>query len=74
LALFGSVARGTARPNSDVDILVVVDDRRKFSLLDFASLRLRLCDLLGRDVELVERDHLKPFLRDDILAEAVEAF
>lgn len=74
LALFGSVVRGEARPDSDVDIMVVIDDGRKFSLIDLAGLRLHLCDLLGRDVEIVERDHLKPFLRDGILAEAVEVF
>ncbi len=74
LALFGSVARGEARPDSDVDVMVVIDDGRKFSLIDLAGLRLYLCDLLGRDVEIVERDYLKPFLRDGILAEAVEVF
>ena len=74
LALFGSVARGEARPDSDVDVMVVIDDSRKFSLIDLAGLRLHLCDVLGRDVEITEREHLKPFLRDAILSEAVEVF
>ena len=74
LALFGSVARREAGPGSDVDIMVVIDESRKFSLVDLAGLRLDLCDALGRDVDIVERDYLKPFLRDAILAEAVEVF
>lgn len=74
LALFGSVARNAARSDSDVDVMVVIDDSRKFSLIDLAGLRLRLCEIVGREVELVERDHLKPFLRESILAEAVEVF
>jgi len=74
LALFGSLVRGEARPDSDVDVMVDIDDNRKFSLIDLAGVRLYLCDLLGRDVDIVERDYLKPFLRDGILAEAVEVF
>ena len=70
LALFGSNLRGDDHPGSDVDLLVDFDAGRQLSLIDIAELRLRLCDLLGRDVDLVMRDHLKPFLRDAILAEA----
>jgi uncharacterized protein len=68
LALFGSTLREEAGPASDVDLLVDLD--RDLSLIDYAELRLRLCDLLGRDVDLVQRSHLKPFLRDAILSEA----
>jgi hypothetical protein len=74
LALFGSIARGEARPDSDIDVMVDIDDTRKFSLIDMAGLRLHLCDLLGREVEIVERGHLKPYLRANILAEAVTVF
>ena len=70
LALFGSSLRGEARPDSDVDLLVDFDRSRNLSLVDYAEIRLRLCDLLGRDVDLVQRSHLKPFLRDAILSEA----
>jgi len=70
LALFGSTLRGDAGPHSDVDLLVDFDRSRELSLVDYAELRLRLCDLLGRDVDLVQRSHLKPFLRDAILSEA----
>lgn len=70
LALFGSISRGDARPDSDVDLLVDFDRGRDLSLVDYAEIRLRLCELLGRDVDLVQRGRLKPFLRDAILSEA----
>lgn len=74
LALFGSTVRNDARPDSDVDILVDYAEDRGLSLLDIAGLRLYLSDLLGREVELADRKRLKPFLKDRILAEAVEVF
>ena len=70
LALFGSNLRGDNRANSDIDLLVDLDADRHLSLIDFAALRLRLCDLLGGEVDLVQRDQLKPFLRDAIIDEA----
>ncbi len=72
LSLFGSTVRKEARSDSDIDLLVDIDEGRKFSLIDLAELRLYLCDILGADVEIAERANLKPFLKDDILAEAVD--
>jgi uncharacterized protein with HEPN domain/predicted nucleotidyltransferase len=74
LALFGSVVRNEARPDSDVDVLVEYDSGKVQSLLDIAGIRLLLCDLLGREVELADGRRLKPFLKDNILFEAVEVF
>lgn len=74
LAVFGSTARNEARPDSDVDLLVDIDWRRKFSLFDWAGLELFLHDLLGREVEVTLRRSLKSFVRDTILAESVEVF
>ena len=72
LALFGSTARNEARASSDIDLLVDIDEGRKLSLIDLAGLRLYLCDILGREVEITERANLKPSVKDDILAEAVD--
>ncbi|MGE0119579.1 MAG: HepT-like ribonuclease domain-containing protein [Dongiaceae bacterium] len=74
LAVFGSTARDEARADSDLDLLVDIDWRRKFSLFDWAGLELRLRDLLGREVEVTLRRNLKPFVKGGILAEAVEVF
>jgi len=68
-ALFGSCVRGDARPDSDVDLLVELDDR--LSLLDVIRLKHDLEDVLGRTVDLVEYEMLKPRLREQVLREQV---
>ncbi len=67
--VFGSVARGEAGPDSDVDFLVEMEERR--SLLDFAALWQDLEELLGRKVHVVEPASLHWFIRDRVLKEAV---
>ncbi|HEU4558284.1 MAG TPA: nucleotidyltransferase domain-containing protein [Longimicrobium sp.] len=69
MSVFGSVARGEAHPDSDVDVLVDVDD--EVSLFGLARLKLHLQDLLGMRVDLVTPDALRPNMRDAILAEAI---
>jgi len=71
LDIFGSVARGEAGPTSDVDLLVDFD--RPVGLFHFFRVQRRLEQLLGRGVDLVMRDAVKPQLRDRILGEAVRA-
>jgi predicted nucleotidyltransferase len=71
LDLFGSVARGEASPDSDVDLLVEFD--RPIGLFHFFRVQRRLEEILGTRVDLVMRDAVKPQLRDGILAEAVRA-
>jgi predicted nucleotidyltransferase len=67
--LFGSFVRGEASGDSDIDILVEVDDEA--SLLDFVGIKLDLEDALGIKVDLVEYSAIDPRLRDRILAEEV---
>ena len=71
LWLFGSAAREEMRAGSDVDILV--DFSTPVTLFEFARLRRHLESLLGRPVDLVTRDALKPQFREQILREAVRA-
>ena len=65
--VYGSVARGEARPDSDIDLLVDMDAGR--SLLDLAGLHLELEELLDSKVEI--GTDVKPRLRDRVHAEAI---
>lgn len=67
--VFGSVAYGTDGPDSDVDLLVDMEEGR--DLLDLIALEQQLAELLGRRVEVVTDDGLSPYLRDRIVAETV---
>ena len=69
IALFGSCARGEMGKDSDVDILV--DIKADISLLEFIGLKQKIEEALGRKVDLVEYDTLKPLLRERILREQV---
>jgi predicted nucleotidyltransferase len=70
LSLFGSAARGEARPNSDLDLLVEFLPEAEPGLLDHAGLMLDLAALLGRKVDLVSKNALKPLIRDSILQDS----
>ena len=67
--IFGSVVRGDDSNRSDIDILVVMLPGQ--SLLDLVGLDLDLKDLLGCEVDVVDEKALSPYIRDQILAEAV---
>jgi len=69
LSLFGSVARGEAGPESDLDVLVEFE--AAIGLSDFLAIEGRLSSLTGRRVELVSRKALKPHIGRRILREAV---
>ena len=71
LALFGSVRRDTAHPDSDVDLLVEFEPDQK-TLAHLVDLGDLLEAVLGRRVELVTHEGLSPFLRPHILADAVD--
>ena len=73
LYIFGSYAREEALEQSDLDILVDFEPEAKIGLFEFARLRRRLSEFLGREVDLVTRDALRPEMRDEILREAVHA-
>ena len=70
LSLFGSAARGTLRPGSDIDLLVVFDDGALVTLFTLVDLQTELSELLGRRVDLVPKGGLKPTLKSEVLAEA----
>jgi predicted nucleotidyltransferase len=67
--IFGSVARGEAKLDSDVDVLVDLEPGR--SLLDLGGLLMDLRDLLGCNVDVVTEKGLRERIRDRVLREAV---
>ena len=67
--VFGSVARGEAQPESDIDFLVEMEPGR--SLLDIGGLVMELQQLLGHNVDVVTERGLKSRIRDRVLAEAI---
>jgi predicted nucleotidyltransferase len=67
--LIGSAARGEARPDSDVDLLVTW--REGTSLLDHAALVLDLQNLLGRKVDTASDGWVKPPIRESVYRDAV---
>jgi len=67
--VFGSIVRGEADEESDIDLLVEMEPDR--SLLDHAALWLELQETLGRKVDVVSDRGIKPRIRDRILREAV---
>ena len=67
--LFGSFARSAPTEASDLDILVEMEPTR--SLLDLIAIKQDLEDLLGFKVDVVTESSLSPYIRKDILKEAV---
>lgn len=67
--VFGSVSRGQANSNSDVDLLVRFESNR--SLIDQAGLTQDLAALLGVQVDVVDESGLSPYLKSKVLDEGV---
>lgn len=74
LTLFGSVARGEGRPDSDIDLLAAFDPGRDLSILDILRLERRLGELLDHPVDLVEEGTLRPHIGPDAERDGVRAF
>jgi len=72
LALFGSVARGDAREDSDIDL--AIETRGKFSLLDLAGVKMFVEERMGRDVDLVFIEGLSPRRRKSALRDLIPIF
>jgi uncharacterized protein len=78
-AVFGSVARGEAGADSDIDVLVELDETHPLGIFEYARLKLYINDLLKGDLlhgsaDVVNLRTLKPLLRDNILRDAIRAF
>ena len=73
-SVFGSVARGEARADSDIDVLVDLDRARPMGVFEYARLKLYIGGLFGNPADVVSRRTLKPLLRANILHDAIDAF
>jgi predicted nucleotidyltransferase len=71
LWVFGSVSRGDARADSDVDLVAEFDPSVRLSLVGLASLRAELSDLLGVPADLVERGALHAAVHEAVEREAI---
>jgi len=72
-ALFGSVARGENRSDSDIDIMIEIDPEARITVFDYVDIKDYIAQLFdGPDV--VNRDGLKPYVRPAAMADAIYAF
>ena len=70
LSVFGSIARGEASENSDIDVLVAFEQRASFD--GFMELKFYLEELLGTEVDLVTEKALRPEVRQAIEKEKID--
>jgi hypothetical protein len=67
--IFGSIARGQGKEDSDIDLLVELEPGR--SLLDIIAIKQDLEDLLKRKVDVVTEAAVSPYIRKEILRQAI---
>jgi predicted nucleotidyltransferase len=73
-AVFGSVARGEDRPDSDIDILVEIDPDVPLSVFEYVGLKGFVAGFFDGPVDVIAEDGLKPFVRPSVTADAIYAF
>jgi uncharacterized protein len=74
LSIFGSLARGEAEADSDIDLLVDLDARKSLDIVDYAGIARKIEQLVQRPVDLARRDKLKPHVAATALAEEIRIF
>lgn len=74
LYLFGSTARNEASQSSDVDLAFDLGNAPEFDLVTQAGLQIRLAEVLGTHVDLVDRKCLRPRVRARVEADLTPVF
>jgi uncharacterized protein len=73
-ALFGSRARGDARPDSDTDIMIEIDPDAPVGIYEYVGIKDFIASLFDGPVDVVDREGLKPYVRPAATADAIYAF
>lgn len=74
VALFGSIARGDARPDSDIDLMIEIDPATRVGVFQYAGIVNYLQDMFPGRVDVAERKGLKQLIRPNVERDAVYAF
>jgi uncharacterized protein len=73
-SVFGSVARGENRPDSDLDIMIEIDPEAHLTVFDYVGLKEYIASLFDGPVDVVNRDSLKSHVGPAATADAQYAF
>ena len=73
-ALFGSLARGDSRADSDIDIMIEIDPDARMTVFDYVDLKEYVANLFDEPVDVVNRDALKSYVHPVAAADAIYAF
>jgi predicted nucleotidyltransferase len=72
--LFGSFARGEEKPDSDVDIMIELNNKKKYSMFDMLDISFILENKIKRKVDLVEKGYLKNFAMETASGELIKIY
>lgn len=73
-AVFGSVARGDERPDSDIDIMIEIDPEAHITVYDYVGLKEFVAGLFDQPVHVANSSSLKRFVRPSATRDAIYAF
>src|ERR1700730_5782059 len=73
-ALFGSVVRGDARPDGDIDIMIEIEPEASVTVYDCVDLKEFIARLFDRPVDVVNREGLKSYVRPTVTDDVIYAF
>jgi len=73
-ALFGSVARGNHRSDSDINIMIEIDPDARITVFEYVDLKEYIASLFNGPVDVVNREGLKSHVRPAAMADAIYAF
>ena len=72
--LFGSMARGDAGPDSDIDIMIDLDPALELTIYEYVGLKEYIADLFEGPVDVVNRNSLKPYVAKAAIRDVIDAF